>query len=284
MNDEELARKIATEICEENEFELMEVLGRGAFKWVFRIKTKAGESRALKIIIRAGANRRSQREAEALERCDHPNIATNFGIFDLTFANVKYQYSIEEFLAGGTLTSILRDLGTLSVSQTIELGQELIGALEHTAFLDLVHRDIKPDNIMFREKSDSPVLVDFGLVRDLSESSITETWAVQGPGTPYFASPEQLNNQKPLIDWRSDQFSLGVVLCLAHFNVHPFWHPGEDLFSPATVERVASRGERDSELLAKISESKLSCLIKMTEQWPVRRYRTPRELASSWNG
>jgi len=88
--------------------------------------------------------------------------------------------------------------------------------------LDLVHRDIKPANIMFKEGLETPVLVDFGIVRDLAATSLTQTWSPIGPGTPFFASPEQLNNEKHLIDWRSDQFSLGVTLYFARTARHPY--------------------------------------------------------------
>jgi len=75
---------------------------------------------------------------------------------------------------------------------------------------------------MFRSGSDNPVLVDFGLVRALDDSSITQSWLMMGPGTPYFASPEQLNNDKYLISWLSDQFSLALTTAFALTSRHPF--------------------------------------------------------------
>src|ERR1019366_6088976 len=113
---------------------------------------------------------------------------------------------------GGTLGDRLKS-GLCTRDAVKALGSGLIRAIEHLHGLGLVHRDIKPENVMYRARdSDQPVIVDLGLVRDLAASSITQSWFAQGPGTPLFAAPEQLNNRKELIDWRADQFAVGVSL------------------------------------------------------------------------
>ncbi len=119
------------------------------------------------------------------------------------------------------------------------MGAQLIAAIAHIAELHLVHRDIKPDNIMFRSHGTTPVLTDFGVVRDLSDSSITPTWAARGPGTPFFSAPEQLRNEKSLIDWRTDQFALGIVMAQVVFGEHPYRVSGAS--DSDVVERVLSR-------------------------------------------
>jgi serine/threonine protein kinase len=140
----------------------------------------------------------------------------------------------------------------------------------------LVHRDIKPDNIMFRDNSDLPVLVDFGIVRDLSESSITQTWMPMGPGTPYYAAPEQLNNEKHMIKWRTDQFSLGIVLGICLTGNHPFGETGK---SPNdAIIAVASRNKCSEEFKTKVIELGFEGIFKMIEPWPIGRYTTPAEL------
>jgi serine/threonine protein kinase len=121
------------------------------------------------------------------------------------------------------------------------------------------------------------------LVRDLSAVSLTHSWLNQGPGTPYFAAPEQLNNQKRLIDWRTDQFALGVTLSFVRFGMHPYQHTGEPKFSPKTVERVASRGPRNVGTLQQFEGAGFPCLKKMTNCWPVERFRRPEELRKAWS-
>jgi serine/threonine protein kinase len=159
----------------------------------------------------------------------------------------------------------------------------MIDVLNHLHGLDLVHRDIKPDNILLRNNGFDPVLVDFGLVRDLTATSLTASWALRGPGTPYFASPEQLNNQKDLIDWRSDQFSLGVVASFCQFGLHPYQTPDEPVFASTTVDRVASRGDFGSSFLNSVQNNGCAFLQKMVSPWPVSRYRNPANLVSAIN-
>lgn len=274
--------EITASICERENLALHEHVPGGAFKHVFRVETATGQSLALKIIEGPSTTGRTEREIDALRRCDHVNIAKLIKVGDCPDRKGTISYILEEYLSGGTLTSRCRDRGRLSISETAALGGALIEAIAHIASLGLVHRDIKPDNVMFRSDGCSPVLVDFNLVRDLSAASLTQSWLNQGPGTPYFAAPEQLNNQKALIDWRTDQFSLGVTLCHAHLGVHPYQHPSEPQLSPQTVERVATRGERNRTLLETLGRAGLTCLEKMTNAWPVQRYRQPHELQLAW--
>lgn len=162
-----------------------------------------------------------------------------------------------------------------------DLAVKLASALGHISSQKIVHRDIKLANVMFRNDFSSPVLVDFGIVRNLSDSSLTQTWLIRGPGTPIFAPPEQLNNEKELIDWRSDQFSLGVLLYIAVFGKHPFEASGDS--DNELIERVAAREQLPEQTRKKVLNSHLLPLAKMLEPWPVNRYRTAAALQNAWN-
>ena len=184
---------------------------------------------------------------------------------------------MEEFCAGGTL----QQRAPLQAGDCLGIGAHLVDALQHIADLDLVHRDIKPENLMFREKNGSvPVVVDFGLVRNLGDTSITPSWWDRGPGTPYFASPEQLNNDKSLIDWRSDQFSLGVTLAFLIFGFHPYAVRTED--PGRTVSSVGNRNGPTERFVAAATRCGLPALVRMVSPWPVKRYRTPEMLTNIW--
>jgi serine/threonine protein kinase len=272
----------ATAICKAERLVLLQPLGRGSFKQAYLAKSKAGDTYALKVIRDPVPSPRTEREISSLIRCNHASIARLVKVGSILFGGLAVQYIIEEFLPGGTLSDRINPPGAFTQAAALDIGSHLIRALHHLWQLNLVHRDIKPDNIMFRGDNSTPVLVDFGCVRDLSASSLTLTWLLQGPGTPYFASPEQLNNQKLLTDWRSDQFSLGVTLYFAHTGSHPYQHPGEPVFAPATVERVALRGQASSPFLSAVRGTALAPIERMVSPWPVQRFRIPADLLSAW--
>jgi len=270
--------EVARSICTSKDLTFIEFVGGGEFKQVYQVEKEENEVFALKVV--AEATRRTAREIRALQRCDHPNIARLYEVGKHTYQGNSYDYLIEEFLAGGTLTQKLGDQGNLNAEQTLIFGEKLIEAISHLIGHKLVHRDIKPDNIMYREDGSIPVLSDFGIVRDLTDVSLTRTGAFQ-PRTPFFAAPEQLNNQKRLIDWRTDQFSLGIVLCWARFGVHPFQHR-DDTSSRFAIERVENRESRSPDTITLIRDSGLECVEKMTCVWPVERYRLSNQLIQDW--
>lgn len=167
---------------------------------------------------------------------------------------------------------------TLAKKDIVAIGQDLLNSLEATYQQRIVHRDIKPDNIMFRENGKHAVLVDFGLVRDLNEESLTKTFFMRGPGTALYSAPEQLNNNKALIDWRTDQFALGITLCQALLGVHPF-DAGSAI---QTVEKMAAFSHCNSDILEQLGKAELQPLLKMIEPYPINRYRTPSLLKRAW--
>lgn len=269
----------ATHLCSTRGWSVINPSGEGAFKATFKIRRTDGHFLALKVYRQTGISERTEREIDALKRCTHESLPRlqEFGTFRLGDGNVIF--STEEFLAGGTLTQKLAS--KLSLHSTADIGTGLIKALAYISDLQLVHRDIKPDNIMFREDGQKPVLVDFGLVRDLRKESLTQSWAHRGPGTPIFASPEQLNNEKFQIDWRSDQFSLGIVLSLCITGLHPFQWSGDAW--DKVVDRMASRGPISPEFARLVQPFNLPVLKRMLGGWPIERYRDPAALLADWD-
>lgn len=266
-------------ICSHRGLTFHSAAGSGAFKHTYLVSTPEGTPLALKVYKHAGSDERTAREVEAIRKCAHPGIV-RFDVLDRwNAAGEEYVYSLEEFLGGGTLSQRLGKT-LLSRSELTRVGRLLVEAVAHIAAHDLVHRDLKPDNIMFREGTDDPVIVDFGLVRDLAQSSLTQTWAPQGPGTPYFSPAEQLLNQKELIDWRSDQFALGVLLTVAATGRHPYQHGDEP--ARATVERVALRAQCSAEFLGWCEAISAPALPRMVAAWPVHRFTKPAQLLSRW--
>jgi serine/threonine protein kinase len=273
---------IANNVCQIEKFNLIKFVGGGACKKVYKVSNSNG-TLALKIIDSKASLKRTEREIKAILQCNHQNISKIYKMCSLKQQTGNIYYFIEEFLDRGNLSEYIKENGLLNYNQMIEIGNKIIDVINHISERGLVHRDIKPDNIMFKGQKYNPVLVDFGIVRDLKASSITQSWAPSGPATPYFASPEQLNNQKQLIDWRTDQFSLGITLSFAGFGFHPYQYSGENQFDVKTVERVSERGQRNKEILKLYKANKLECLEVMTRPWPVERYRFCSQLYNEWN-
>ncbi len=267
---------VARAYCDSNGLTFHERVGEGAFKETFLV-TSPERPAALKLYKPGARNERSGRELEALRRCSHTSIARLYDVSEFRYKVATYLVQTEEFCAGGTL----QQRAPIKAHDCFDIGGYLIAALQHIAGLGLVHRDIKPENLMFREKKGAvPVIVDFGLVRNLGDTSITPTWWDRGPGTPYFSSPEQLNNDKLLIDWRSDQFSLGVTLAFLTFGFHPY--AGLSADPGQTVSSVANRNAPSERFVTVANRSGLSSLVRMVSPWPVNRYRTPEMLTKSW--
>lgn len=267
---------VANHICDQQGFKFAGKIGEGSYKETFKVINKnTGEALALKV-YKPGSSQRSEREIDAMKRCNHTGIAKLHYIGTITISINVYVFVFEEFLAGGTLGSRLQRNGLLSLSEVLELGDYLIDAVAHIQALDLVHRDLKPENIIFREIN-VPVITDFGIVRDLRKTSLTQSWLERGPGSYLYAAPEQLNNEKHLIDWRTDQFSLGVVLAICIFGEHPF---GTDF--EIIVDNVSSRRPTTQNFRTNVERSGLTALGIMVNVWPANRYPTPIELQSAW--
>ncbi len=270
---------VARAICAKDGHKFHVAIAEGSFKETFLIEDAKGNRLALKVLKPGASPERSDREVDAMRRCSHPNIGALMILAEFDHAGVKHTYLIEEFMDGGTLDDRLKR-GLLDRDETLALGEPLISAVTHIAGQRLVHRDLKPANIMFRKKGGEPVVVDFGIVRDLDKTSLTKTYLAMGPGTPFFAPPEQLNNEKNLIDWRADQFALGVVLSLAHFGSHPYEEPGDD--AVRIIGRVAARKGPTAKFSTDTATSLLPVLERMVAGWPVNRVRLPRVLLDNW--
>ena len=126
---------------------------------------------------------------------------------------------IEEYIEGETLGVCAHRFR--SENPIIQLLLELLNALELIWDRRVIHRDLKPDNLMIRNDG-SLVVIDLGIARFLDLTSLTDSLGLHGPCTPAYAAPEQLRNDKDLIDVRTDFFSMGTVLAELALGHHPF--------------------------------------------------------------
>jgi eukaryotic-like serine/threonine-protein kinase len=208
------------------EYEILEELGRGGMAIVFKAKEKQLDREvAIKVLPFSLAFdkefvERFQREARTSARLEHPNIIP---IYRVGKAG-RIIYFVMKFLRGKPLSNVLAARGSLPPAEIKKILAEVGRALAYAHKKEIVHRDIKPDNIMFDEHGHA-VVTDFGIAKAASGGKLTGTG--MSIGTPHYMSPEQAKAQS--LDGRSDLYSLGVVAYQCLTGGVPF--DGEDSFS-----------------------------------------------------
>jgi len=146
------------------------------------------------------------REAQAAARLDHPHIV---GVYDLGEWGGR-PFLVMEWVEGPTLASLIRERGPLPVPLACELGAQIASALAYAHARGLIHRDVKPHNILLKAEGGrwEAKLADFGLAKVLSATSLTLTQEVFG--TPQYVAPEVVRGER--VTPAADLYSLGVVL------------------------------------------------------------------------
>jgi len=208
------------------EYEILEELGRGGMAIVFKAREKQLERDvAIKVLPFSLAFdkefvERFQREARTSAKLEHPSIIPIYRVGK----SGRVIYFVMKFLRGKPLSSVLAARGTLPPSEIRMILLQVARALAYAHKSGIVHRDIKPDNIMFDEHGQA-VVTDFGIAKAASGGKLTGTG--MSIGTPHYMSPEQARAQS--LDGRSDLYSLGVVAFQCLVGHVPF--DGEDSFS-----------------------------------------------------
>ena len=193
-------------------YELDQEIGRGGMGVVYRAKDRRlKRTVAIKVLppelaFRSEIKTRFLREAETAAQLNHPNIVDIYAVDEAE----GIVYFVMAYITGDNLAKRLHDHGALSVDETRRTLRDVADALAYAHERGVIHRDIKPDNILIDAQSGRPMVTDFGIARAISEGDSRLTATGIAIGTPTYMSPEQAAGERA-IDGRSDLYSLGIL-------------------------------------------------------------------------
>ncbi|MCW8130811.1 MAG: protein kinase [Planctomycetota bacterium] len=258
-------------------FELLSVLGEGGMGTVYKAR-QAGLDRivALKILSPKIANNqtfitRFQREARASAKLNHPNVVQGIDVGHDDEHDVWY--FAMEYVNGPSVLSLLKDTGKIPEIRALEIARDVARALECAARNGIVHRDIKPDNVLMTLQGEAK-LADLGLARHVEED-VGITAEDRAIGTPLYMAPEQARGNEQEIDLRSDIYALGATM----------YHmvTGRPPFEGKTAAVIMTKHITDPPPLAHVNSPGVSgatarLIEKMMQKKREERVQTPSEV------
>ena len=253
-------------------YEITQLLGEGGMSYVYKAidkqlqRTVAIKTLKPNYVEQEKFVERFKREAQTAANLNHPNIVQIFdwGIGDEPFF-------VMEYIEGNTLTSIIANKRTISMNDILFIGAQVSSGLQAAHSKGLVHRDIKPGNIMITPEGKVKV-TDFGIVSlQNEESDITKTGSILG--TASYISPEQAQG-KP-VSKESDLYSLGTVLYELITGRPPF--EGDTPIATAT-KHITDKPEKLSTYRANIPKGIENAVLKLLHKYPKDRFKNAEDL------
>ena len=252
---------------------MVRLIGRGGFAEVFEVVDTDLQRRLAVKVLRSdlpwsvGTITRFKQESRAIARLNHPNTVPIHFVGE----GEGLVYYAMPYLEGRTVAEVLRAEGPLSADYALRIVEPILDALQHAHDHGLVHRDVKPDNILLESATGRPLLVDFGIVKYLDgPAHLTESGFIVG--TPLYMSPEQaLGSQS--VDARSDVYGMGAVLFQLLTGAPPFeGTDSQEIVGRHIREPVSSASLSRDNVPPWISAIVLRCMAKH----PDDRYPTAR--------
>lgn len=259
-------------------FSVDTMIGGGGMGAVFRgVDLRLDRVVAVKVIPSskrdADTLRRFRLEAQAAARLDHPNIARVYYVGEAE----QWNYIVFEFIDGINIRDLVEMEGPLSIDDAVFYTRQVAEALQHAHERDVVHRDVKPSNVLVTANGVAK-LVDMGLARDTSIDKSTADATASGVtlGTFDYISPEQARNPRDA-DVRSDMYSLGCTLFYMLTGSPPFPDGTalQKLLNHGSVPPPDARGWRDD-----VSDQLYEVIMKLMAKRPADRYQKPAELVN----
>jgi serine/threonine-protein kinase len=253
----------------DSRFEIDSVISRSGMATIYKAKdletkqTVAVKIPHMQMESDAGSFARFQREAEIGELLDHPNILKFIKVPDKS-----RPYIVTEYLEGKPLSNVLNEVRPLPIPDAVQIASYVCGALAHMHEHKVVHRDLKPQNIMLCNDG-SLRIIDFGIAKSMEMRRLTFAGFTPAMGTPDYMAPEQVKGKRG--DERTDIYSLGAVLYEMTTGSVPFEGPNPFVVmnSRITGDPIAPR-----KVNPQISDQLEEIILHAMEREPHKRYQS----------
>ena len=257
----------------DNRYEILEVIGTGGMAVVYKARChRLNRLVAIKILKDdfledEEFRRRFHSESQAVGMLTHPNIVS---VYDVS-TSITLDYIVMELIDGITLKQYMEKKGVLNWKETLHFAIQIAKALDHAHSRGIVHRDIKPHNVMVL-KNGSVKVTDFGIARMMSKGN---TLTKEALGSVHYISPEQAKGGR--VDNRSDLYSLGVVMYEMMSGRPPY--DGESPVSVA-IQHINGGAVMPSTLNPNIPGGLEQIIMKAMAHEPANRYTTATQMLS----
>ncbi|QSX08742.1 Stk1 family PASTA domain-containing Ser/Thr kinase [Alkalibacter rhizosphaerae] len=253
-------------------YEIIDIIGQGGMAFVYKAKDNLLNRLVAIKVLKSEFNDNEQfikkfkRESQAAASLSHNNIVS---VYDVGVEE-NHHFIVMEYIAGDTLKEYIQQKGHLTWKETAYIAKQIALALDHAHKNNVIHRDIKPHNILMAEDL-VPKVADFGIARAITTSTIT--LVEETMGSVHYLSPEQARGG--FVDERSDLYSLGIVMYEMMTGRVPF--DGDSSISVA-IKHIQEEIEFLEEDLDHIPEAMEDIVLKLIQKNPEDRYANAREL------
>ena len=263
-------------------YDLQDELGRGGAGIVYRaVDRRLKRNVALKILppdlaFRSDIRERFLREAETAAQLNHPNIVPIYSVDE----REGLAWFVMALVDGGSISDRVRERGAFSYDELKRVLREVADALSYAHERGVVHRDIKPDNILIDSQTGRALVTDFGIARATTEGESRLTATGTAIGTPSYMSPEQCAGDRQL-DGRSDLYSLGAVGYFMIAGRPPFEGPSTPVIM---MKQVTERPASLSRFRADVPRDIDAMIMKLLEKDPEDRFDSGTQLIEALDG
>ncbi len=256
----------------DSKYEILELIGQGGMARVYKARDKRlNRDVAVKVLKNEFADneqflKKFLREAQADAKLAHPNIVN---VYDVGVEG-GYYYIVMEYIDGKTLNNFIKTNKKIPAQETVNLILQIAAGLQHAHKNNIIHRDIKPHNILLTSAK-TPKVADFGIARAITSSTVTAT--EEALGSVHYISPEQARGG--FLDERSDLYSLGIMMYEMLTGELPF--NGETPVAVA-LKHVQNNVPSPKDKVKTIPESLNQIVLNLTRRKPDDRYQNTDDL------